>query len=138
MRPTTTGTAASSSTSFDPSSSVRPPGWPTRVSDPDVSDFPESAERWLWDVGSTPRDLGSAWAGRPRALAFRVACDLAARVEGTRAAYSRARQELAGAGGDIDAVLAALEAEGAALQALQREVSLVAEALAGRRWQARI
>jgi hypothetical protein len=108
------------------------------VSDPDASDFPESAERWLWDVGSTPRDLGSAWTGRPSALAFRVACDLAARVEGTRAAYSRARQELTGSGVDIDSVLTALEAEGSALQALQREVSLVREALSGRRWQARI
>lgn len=59
-------------------------------------------------------------------------------MEGARSAYSRARKELTGTGVDVEAVLAALEAEGAALQALQREVSLVAEALAGRRWQARI
>jgi hypothetical protein len=78
------------------------------------------------------------WAVHPRALAFRVSCDLDARIEGARLAYARARTALAGTGIDPDRVLQALESEAADLQRLQREVEMVAEALAGRRWQARL
>jgi hypothetical protein len=108
------------------------------VTDPEQPDFPESATRWLWDVASIPRSTTSLWARHPRALAFRVGCDLDARVEGARLAYARARTALAGTGLDPDEALQALEAEAAELQRLQREVEMVAEALAGRRWQARL
>lgn len=117
---------------------MRPPGWPARVVDPNSSDFPESATRWLWDVGSIERAPDSVWARHPRALAFRVACDLEARVEGARMAYARARQTLADAGLDLEEALRALESEAALLQRLQREVAMVAEALGGRRWRARL
>lgn len=117
---------------------MRPPGWPARVADPDAADFPDSAMRWLWDVGSIERSPTSVWARHPRALAFRVACDLEARVEGARLAYARARTALSEAGLDPQEALTALEAEAAALHRLLREVSMVAEALEGRRWQARL
>lgn len=117
---------------------MRPPGWPDGVSDPDEGDFTDSAVRWLWDIASVPRSSTSVWALHPRALAFRVACDLEARVEGARAAYARARRALADSGVELEDVLTALEAEGAELQRLQREVDLVAQALEGRRWQARL
>ncbi len=108
------------------------------MSDPEQSDFPESASRWLWDIANIPRTTTSLWARHPRALAFRVSCDLDARVEWARLAYARARTALAGTGVDPDEALQALEAEAAELQRLQREVEMVAEALAGRRWRARL
>ena len=117
---------------------MRPPGWPARVADPDSPDFPESAIRWLWDVGSIERSPASVWARHPRALAFRVSCDLEARVEGARVAYARARAVLNESGLDPEEALRALEAEAADLQRLQREASMVAEALNGRRWHARL
>ena len=117
---------------------MRPPGWPVRVADPASAEFPESASRWLWDVGSIERSPTSIWSRHPRALAFRVACDLQARVEGARLAYARARTVMAEAGLDPGEVLQALEAEAADLQRLQREVAMVSEALDGRRWHARL
>ena len=72
---------------------MRPPGWPARVADPDSADFPESAIRWLWDVGSIDRSPGSVWARHPRALAFRVSCDLEARVESEGATASAIMRE---------------------------------------------
>lgn len=109
-----------------------------RVADPASAEFSESASRWLWDVGSIERSATSVWARHPRALAFRVSCDLEARVEGARMAYARARAVLTGAGLDPGEALQALEAEAAELQRLQREVAMVADALDGRRWQARL
>jgi hypothetical protein len=117
---------------------MRPPGWPARVVDPDDADLADSATRWLWDVGSVERSAASVWGRHPRALAFRVRCDLDARIEGTRHAYSQARASLAETDIALDEALAALEAEAADLQRLRREVNMVEEALAGRRWQARL
>lgn len=117
---------------------MRPPGWPARVADPDSAEFAESATRWLWDIGSIERSPASVWARHPRALAFRVSCDLDARVEGARLAYARARTALTDSGLDPELALRALEAEAADLQRLQREVSMVSEALQGRRWHARL
>ena len=117
---------------------MRPPGWPAPVADPDDAEFPETATRWLWDVASIPRSTASVWARHPRALAFRVSCDLDARVEGARLAYARARATLTAVGLDPEEALAALVGEAAELQRLQREVAMVADALGGRRWQARL
>ena len=115
-----------------------PPGWPEGMCDPDDAEFPDRATRWLWDVGAVPRELDSVWSRQPRALAFRVGHDLRGRLDGTRTAYSRARQELGGTGVSIEAVLSALEAEAADLQGRIREVGLVGEALAGLRWRDRL
>ena len=117
---------------------MRPPGWPARVADPESPEFPESATRWLWDIGSITRSPASVWARHPRALAFRVSCDIEARVEGARLAYARARTSLNEPGLDPEEALRALEAEAADLLRLQREVSMVSEALGGRRWHARL
>lgn len=117
---------------------MKPPGWPTDVCDPDEAEFPTSAERWLWDVGSMTRDPASVWAQQPEALAFRVACDLQARIEGARIAYARARTALGDTGIDMSRILAALEAEAATLQRWQREVAVVMRALSGERWHQRL
>ena len=115
-----------------------PPGWPQAVGDPDDADFPRRAEAWLWDVGCVPRSSDSVWRGHPDGLAFRVRCDIDARLNGAREAYSQARRELEGSTLDVADALGALEVEAAVLQRLQREVALVAEALSGRRWRGRL
>ena len=117
---------------------MKPPGWPTEVCDPDDVEFPTSAERWLWDVSSLARDPASVWARRPQALAFRVACDLQARIEGARVAYARARTALGSTDSDITRILSALEEEAATLQRWQREVEVVLRALSGERWRQRL
>lgn len=117
---------------------MRPPGWPDGVADPDSSEFVESAQRWLWDVGSVERRTESIWSVHPVAHAFRVACDVDARLAGAREAYSRARAAFDGTDVPVAAVLEALEDEGARLQRLRREVSLVQEAMRGQRWGARL
>ena len=117
---------------------MRPPGWPAEVADPENTAFLDTAVRWMWEVSSLERSPASVWARHPRALAFRVTCDLEARIEGTRRAYSQARVALVDAGVDPEEVLRALEVEAADLQRRQREVTLVGEALEGRRWQARL
>lgn len=117
---------------------MRPPDWPLHLQDPDDPDFVDAATRWLWEVGSLDRSPLSVWARHPRALAFRVARDVEARLEGARVAYAQARVALRDSGVDVDEVLAELEGEAATLQRAQREVGVVGEALAGRRWQARL
>jgi hypothetical protein len=98
----------------------------------------DSAVPWLWEVGSLTRSPNSVWARHPRALAFRVGCDLGARLEGARTAYATARIVLAESDVDIAEVLAELEREAADLQRERREVAMVGEALAGRRWRDRL
>lgn len=117
---------------------MRPAGWPEGVEDPDSSDLAVSAQRWLWEIGSLDRRTSSVWALYPVAHAYRVACDIDARLAGARDAYSRARAEFRSSDIPVDAVLEALEEEGAQLQRLRREVLLVEEALKGRRWGARL
>jgi hypothetical protein len=93
---------------------------------------------WLWDTGSIARSVSSPWARHPRALAFRVAADIEARLQGARVAYAQARVALADTGVDTEAALAELEREAADLLRAQREVAMVAQALAGHRWQPRL
>lgn len=76
----------------------------------------------------------------PVILAFRARHDVASRLDGARAAYAAARAELVDQADppEVASFLEALEAEGAHLVALQREVVLVEEALRGRRWRPRL
>lgn len=117
---------------------MRPPGWPECVGDPDDEEFVATATTWLWEVGYLERSPDVVWTRYPEALAFRVTCDVAARLEGTRVSYSHARSALRDGSVPVDEVLSALQREGAALQRLQREVGLVQQALSGRRWGARL
>lgn len=76
----------------------------------------------------------------PSALAFAVGHYVSAALTASRAAYADCRRTLAGSLSppEVDAVLRALEFEGVRLVRLEREVGLVAEALAGRRWVERL
>ena len=119
---------------------ARPPGWPDRLADPDDPEFAPAAIAWLLDQGPGEWRSLPGLRDSPAALAYRARCEVRGRLDAARAAYSGLRRELAEdlPADEIDAALAALEAEGAGLLALEREVDLVAEALRGRRWRPRL
>jgi hypothetical protein len=107
-----------------------PVGWPRDLPPPLTEEFDAKVTGWLLDRG--PADLRLSpirqW---PVALARLISHLVDADLEGTRRAYASARVELAGhLGADqVAAVQSALEAEGARLLTVQREVALVEEAL---------
>lgn len=107
------------------------PGWPRDLPDPASAAFADRVVGWLLDRG--PADLRSTDLRHlPLALAHVVAHVVEGEVSGLRAAYARVRIDLAEAypAAEVARVLAALEAEGARLLAVHREVLLVREALA--------
>ena len=119
---------------------MRPAGWPAALTEPDDPEFPQRAMGWLFDLGPAEWRSSAVLREQPLALAFRARHDVDARLEGARAAYAAARVELSEVveAPVVGSLLAALEAEGARLVALRREVALVEEALRGRRWRPRL
>ena len=106
------------------------PGWPRDLPPGGTAEFDDAVTGWLLD--RAPADLrASPIRHLPIALARVVAHCVAADLAGMRAAYACARVELAEhlPADQIAVVQAALEAEGARLLRLQREVALVEEAL---------
>jgi hypothetical protein len=107
-----------------------PVGWPRDLPPPGTDEFAAKVTGWLLDQG--PADLRlSPIRQYPLALALLMRHLVEGQLEATRRAYANARVEL----GDvlepaqIATVQAALEAEGARLLHLQRELVLVDEAL---------
>lgn len=119
---------------------MQPAGWPADLPDPDDPEFAARAVAWLLDLGPGHWRQQRVLREQPLVLAVRARHDVDARLQGARAAYAAARTELGDAVPPpiIEALLESLEAEGAWLLALQREVGLVEEALRGRRWRARL
>jgi hypothetical protein len=117
---------------------VIPVGWPSALPAPEDEEFPEQAVRWMLDLGPAEWRTQRVWHDYPQALAHRLRCDLEARREGARTAYGTTRAALASTSTDVERVLTAVEAEGATLALRLREVELVQEALAGRRWRDRL
>jgi hypothetical protein len=114
-----------------------PPGWPRDLPPGGTAEFDARVVGWLLD--RAPADVrGSALRHFPIALGRVVAHVVAGELVGIRNAYSTARSELGEhlAADELATVQAALEAEGARLLAVQREVALVEEAL-GRTARAR-
>ena len=106
------------------------PGWPRDLPPRGTDEFDGKVTGWLLD--RAPADLrGSPVRHLPVALVRVVAHVVAAELDGMRAAYASARTDLAEylTADQIAVVQAALEAEGARLLAVQREVGLVEEAL---------
>lgn len=95
---------------------------------------------WLLDLSRAEYRQYAVLRKHPLVLAWLVEQNLDAQVRAARRAYSTARSEL----GDVltpqvlTEVLTALEADGAALLATQREVRLVAAALRGERYIPRL
>ena len=113
---------------------VKPVGWPQDLPGPQDPEFAERVVGWLLDRG--PADLRlSPLRTQPIALSFVIRAHAEATLAGARSAYARLRTELAAVldQQEIDTALQALEAEGARLLQVRREVDLVAQAcLAGR------
>ena len=107
-----------------------PVGWPRDLPPPGTDEFVSKVTGWLLDRG--PADLRMSPIRQfPIALVRVVRHVVEAELDGMRRAYANARVELADAltPAQIGTVQVALEAEGARLLQVQRELALVEEAL---------
>ncbi|MEI6360504.1 MAG: hypothetical protein WCP95_00080 [Actinomycetes bacterium] len=107
-----------------------PVGWPRDLPPPGTDEFASKVAGWLLDRG--PADLRlSPIKQFPLALVRLNAHLVDGQLEATRRAYANARVELCDVldPAQISTVQSALEAEGARLLNLQRELALVEEAL---------
>jgi hypothetical protein len=107
-----------------------PIGWPKDLAPPGSDEFAAKVTGWLLDRG--PADLrASALRTWPIALAYYVGHVIEGELEATRRSYASARLDLGRylEPAELTAVQAGLEAEGARLLQVQREVALVAQAL---------
>ena len=107
-----------------------PPGWPKDLPPAESGEFDERVVLWLLD--RSPTDLRtSPLRTMPLALCCVVGHSLEGLLLGIRSAYRSARTELADeiTASDLLTLQRALEAEGARLAAVQREVTLVTSAL---------
>jgi len=111
--------------------SVRvPAGWPRDLPGPGTDELTERVVPWLLDQG--PGELRtSRLRAHPRALAAYLDYYVQGCLSATRQAYARARVELGPhlEPTELAEVQQALEAEGARLLQVHRELRLVAQAL---------
>jgi hypothetical protein len=108
----------------------RPAGWPRDLPPAGTAEFEAKVVGWLLDRG--PADLRvSPLRHHPVALARVVARLVESSLEGMRGSYASARVELGEylSPDQLTVVQAALEAEGARLLQIQREVALVEDVL---------
>ncbi len=122
------------------SASATPPGWPRDLPPPYVDEFAQNVPGWLLDRGPGRWRTHPVLRRHPRALALMVSDHLQAELAGLRKTYAAARRTLADVvpADQMDDLLAAIEAEGAVTAESLRQVEQVADALAGRRWRARL
>jgi hypothetical protein len=107
-----------------------PAGWPKDLPPPLTPEFGERVCGWLLDRG--PAELrASPVRAMPIALARVVSHTLDAQIQGLRRAYATARVELGEhlTPEDLVQVQHALQAEGARLLQVQRELTMVEAAL---------
>lgn len=119
---------------------TKPPGWPRDLPDPDDPEFPARASSWLLELCPPSYREQKIFRRYPLALGRVAAHHATGQLRAAREAYSSARRELAGElpVEAVGGVMAALEATGAGLARTQREVGLVVEALAGKRWRPKL
>ncbi len=109
---------------------MTPPGWPKDLPPTGTSEFDDRVVLWLLD--RSPADLRtSTLRSMPLALCCVVAHSLEGLLAGIRNAYRSARTELADeiSPSDLQTLQQALEAQGARIAAVRREVALVESAL---------
>jgi hypothetical protein len=119
---------------------VRPPGWPTGLPDPEDPRFAERVVGWLLELCPPEYRQHDVWRRHPVILARLATVHAEASLQAARTAFSGARRELAGRVPPeaVEETLQALSREGAVLAARVREVTLVEEALQGRKWRAKL
>ena len=114
------------------SGSSAPLGWPKDLPPPGSAAFEDRVVGWLLD--RAPGEIRtSRLRGYPVALATYVEHHVAGCLSATRRAYGQARVELSPLmeAAEVQIVQQALEAEGARLLQVEREVRLVARAVRG-------
>lgn len=113
-----------------------PGSWPTAVSPPGADDWEASAAAWLLD--QLPADFRDYPVIRrhPAALASMARYHVRACLEGARASYRSAREELGAAVPPhaVDGMMKALKVEGFRMAETLRGVELVERALHGERF----
>jgi hypothetical protein len=119
---------------------VAPPGWPEPVRPPDTPDWERSAVSWLFD--QCPPDFRGYDVLRryPVVLAHLAGSCVAGAVTATEQGLRTVRHDLQDAvpPETVDAAIVAYERERHRLQAAALAVDLVARALRGQRWAARL
>lgn len=121
-------------------SGVVPVGWPRDLPPADTTGFGESVSAWLLDRGPGEWRSHPVLRRHPRALSALLITHLETHLDGLRRHYGSVRRDMSEVvpAADIPDLLAAIEADGAQTAETLRQVRLVDEALAGRRWQRRL
>jgi hypothetical protein len=119
---------------------VVPIGWPQDLPPVFGEEFAHKVIGWLLDRGPDGLRGAKVWRQEPVALALVTQSHCEYELAGLRESYSAARRELDSrlSPEALANVLVAMEAAGAEAAEKLRQVSLVAEALAGKRWRARL
>lgn len=122
------------------SASPVPPGWPAQVLPPTAPDWERSAIGWLYDLCPPEYRAHDVLRRYPLALARFAAGHVDSAVAAAREGLRTVRQDLREVvpPDAIEAVITAYDREGRRLARAAREVALVADALAGRRWVPRL
>jgi hypothetical protein len=117
-----------------------PPGWPTEVRPPGAPDWERTAVAWLFDLCPPDYRAYDVLRAHPVVLARFAAGQVGAAVEAARAGLGTARAELRDLvpAEVVEAAVAAYEREGQRLEATARAVTLVEQALQGKRFVPRL
>lgn len=107
-----------------------PTGWPAELPPPGSPEFRERVVGWLLDQGPAPLRASSLRA-HPRALAAALDHIVEGQIDGLRRAYATTRSDVRGTQDEpaTAEILAGIEAAGAGLLQLRREIQAVRAAL---------
>ena len=119
---------------------VVPPGWPGEVHPPGTPGWERTATAWLFDLCPPDYRAHEVLRRHPLVLAHMATRHVQAGIEAARRGLATVRDDLREAVDPetVTAAVAAYEREGARLVVTSRAVGLVAEALHGRRFVARL
>ena len=108
--------------------------------DPESPEFGDRVVGWMLDLCPPDYRGHEVFRRYPVVLARLAALHADASLQAARSAYAGARRDLAGRVPPeaVDATLVALSKEGSRLAAQVREITLVEEALQGRRWRPKL
>jgi hypothetical protein len=120
-------------------STSAPAGWPAEVRPPDAPDWERSAVGWLLDLCPAEYRGYEIVRRNPDVLGRMAQWQVEGSLEATRRGLAAARVAFERLDPPtLAATVETLEREQARLQRIAREAGLVAEALEGRRWRAKL